>query len=86
MTVPPEEGRFTGNDSVPAARRAAVTKASAAYALALPRELATGPGTGAAPVPTLPVPVAVPSAVRTSLSRVIDSLLSFREHLHGGSS
>ncbi|MCU1588691.1 MAG: Penicillin acylase, partial [Frankiales bacterium] len=86
VTVPPEEGRFANNDPIPAAKRAQVTRTSAAYALGLPRELANGPGTGAAPVPdTTALPVAVPAAVRASLQGVIASLLAFRANLHGGS-
>jgi penicillin amidase len=85
VTVPPSEARFTANDTVPAARRAQVTRASADYALGLPRELASGPGTGAAPVPETPsLPVAAAPAV-PGLEKVIGSLLAFRENLHGGS-
>ena len=88
VTVPAEEGRFANNDPVPAANRAAVTAKSAAYGLALPPELETGPGTGASPVPTIqggtPVPP-LPEPVRASLQKMVDSLLSFRAGLHGGS-
>lgn len=86
VTVPPQEGRFTGNDAVPPANRASVTAKSAAYALALPRELASGPGTGAAPAPaSLNPPASGSAAVPTGLGRVVDSLLAFRHSLHGGS-
>ena len=82
VTVPPEEGRFATNDPVPAAQRDAVYRKSAAYALALPPELAAGPGTGAAPAPTTP---SLPAPVAASMQQVIDSLNSFRASLHGGS-
>jgi penicillin amidase len=83
VTVPPEEGRFANNDPVPAAQRDAVYRKSAAYALALPPELATGAGTGAAPAPT--TPSGLPAPVATSLQTMIDSLNAFRANLHGGS-
>jgi penicillin amidase len=83
VTVPPSEGRFANNDPVPAAQRDAVYRKSAAYALNLPPELATGPGTGAAPVPA--TPAGLPTTVRSSLQRMVDSLNAFRANLHGGS-
>jgi penicillin amidase len=82
VTVPPEEGRFANNDPVPAAQRDAVYRKSAAYALALPAELATGAGTGAAPEPTTP---SLPTPVAASLQKMVDSLNAFRANLHGGS-
>ena len=84
--MPPEEGRFASNDAGAGGRSGRqVTRASAAYALALPPELANGPGTGAAAVPSTARAPADPAAVRRSLHGVIDSLLAFRENLHGGS-
>ncbi|MDX6199206.1 MAG: penicillin amidase [Actinomycetota bacterium] len=83
ITVPPEEGRFANNDPVPAAQRDAVYRKSAAYALALPPELATGAGTGAAPEPA--TPAGLPAPVATSLQKMVDSLNAFRANLHGGS-
>jgi penicillin amidase len=86
-TVSVPDRRFTANDPVPPGQRKAVTQKSAAYALALPPELATGPGTGASPVPTpagsLSAPM--PAQVRTSLLKVVESLEQFRSGLHGGS-
>src|SRR3954454_20116112 len=46
VTVPDASGTFHNNDPVPPAQKDAVYRKSAAYALALPPELATGPGTG----------------------------------------
>lgn len=83
VTVPPREGRFATNDPVPAAQRDAVFRKSAAYALRLPPELATGPGTGAAAVPA-PAP-GLPAPVAAGLQKVVDSLNAFRANLHGGS-
>ena len=87
VSVPVEAGRFD-NAVVPAAQRDAVLRASAAYALALPPELASGPGTGAFPepglVPGLPA-AALPAAVRTSLTGVADTLVGWGKGLHGGS-
>src|SRR3954470_3544813 len=83
VTVPPAEGRFANNDPVPATQRDAVYRKSAAYALALPPELATGAGTGAAPAPT--TPSGLPTPVAASLQKMIDSLNAFRANLHGGS-
>jgi penicillin amidase len=85
VTVPDASGTFHYNDPVPAAHKDAVFRRSAAYALALPPELATGPGTGDSPVPTTPTGVAVPPQLKRSLAGVIQSLLSFRANLHGGS-
>jgi penicillin amidase len=85
VTVPDASGTFHTNDPVPAARKAAVLARSAAYALALPKELATGPGTGNAPVPSVPGGVAPPPAVAPALAGVAESLLAFRRNLHGGS-
>jgi penicillin amidase len=88
VTVPPEEGRFAGNVAVPASQRTAVFRKSAQYALSLPPELATGPGTGGSPVPTLPAGLPLPTvgpAARANLRGVVDSLLAFRDSLHGGS-
>ncbi|MCA1712031.1 MAG: penicillin acylase family protein [Actinobacteria bacterium] len=85
VTVPDASGTFHNNDPVPAAKKDAVLRKSAAYALALPPELATGPGTGAAPVPAVPTGIAPPPLLAKSLSGVIDSLLAFRANLHGGS-
>ncbi|MCU1589818.1 MAG: penicillin acylase family protein [Frankiales bacterium] len=83
VTVPPAEGRFANNDPVPASQRDAVYRKSAAYALALPPELATGPGTGAAAAPT--TPAGLPAPVRSSVQNMIGSLNAFRANLHGGS-
>src|SRR4051812_46305106 len=83
VTVPPAEGRFANNDPVPPAQRDAVYRKSAAYALALPPELATGAGTGAAPAPT--TPSGLPTPVAASLQEMIDSLNAFRANLRGGS-
>ncbi|GAC1440503.1 MAG: hypothetical protein NVSMB55_05390 [Mycobacteriales bacterium] len=85
VTVPDASGTFHNNDPVPAANKDAVFGKSAAYALALPAELATGPGTGASPVPTLSGGLPIPPPLAHSLAGVVDSLLSFRAHLHGGS-
>jgi len=88
VTVPPAEGRFANNDPVPPAQRRAAFDRSAAYALALPRELATGPGTGASPVPTTPGgggPVPLPAKVAASLRSAVDSLGAWGRGLHGGS-
>ena len=87
VTVPEEEGRFD-NAVVPADQRDAVLRASAAYALSLPRELASGPGTGAFPAPTPPFvtpSAALPAQVRASLSQAVESLNAFRDGLSGGS-
>ena len=57
VTVPPEEGRFAGNDPVPAAKRAAGDQGQRRLRpRASRRELASGPGTGAAAVPEPPIP------------------------------
>jgi penicillin amidase len=86
-TVQPTEGRFATNVAVPPAQRTAVFRKSAQYALSLPPELATGPGTGAAPVPSTPSSLTSPvsATARATLLKVVDSLLSFRANLHGGS-
>lgn len=62
VSVPPEEGIFD-NAVVPADKRAEVLRTSAEYALALPPELASGPGTGAFPEPTVPGGVGLPPDV-----------------------
>ena len=90
VSVPIEQGRFD-NAVVPAAEQDAVLRKSAAYALALPPELADGPGTGAFPVPEvpglpeLPTGSGLPAAVRTSLAGVADTLVAWGNGLHGGS-
>jgi penicillin amidase len=85
VTIPDASGTFHNNDPVPADQKPAVFAKSASYALGLPPELAAGPGTGAAPVPAAPAGVAPPPQLAKSLAGVIDSLLSFRANLHGGS-
>ena len=84
VTVPPGEGRFD-NAVVPAARRDAVLRESAAYALALPPELADGPGTGAHPEPTVPSGAALPELVQSSLAEAAAMLVAWGKGLHGGS-
>jgi penicillin amidase len=74
VTVPDASGTFHFNDPVPAATKDAVFRKSAAYALGLPKELATGPGTGAAPAPA-----GLPG------TGVAAALNAFRASLHGGS-
>jgi penicillin amidase len=68
-------------DRNPAAREAAFAKA-AAFADSLPMELATGQGTGAAPVPA--VPAAAPAADLT-VARAQESVAAWAASLHGGS-
>ena len=82
VTVPPAEGTFD-NAVVPAAQREAVLRTSAAYALALPKELATGPGTGAFPVPGLTS--GVTSTLPLAAARAAQSLVDYGKSLHGGS-
>jgi penicillin G amidase len=79
VTVPREEGSFD-NAVVPAERRDAVLRASAEYALGLPRELATGPGTGAFPAPAEPG-IGLPAPAGTAVA----ALNAYRAQLHGGS-
>ena len=78
VTVPAEEGRFD-SAVVPADRRDAVLRESAAYALALDPALAAGPGTGAAPEPGLPV------AAQDAVTAVTAGLTAWARGLHGGS-
>jgi penicillin amidase len=85
VTVPDASGTFHNNDPVPDAGKAAVFAKSAAYALGLPPELAKGPGTGDAPVPSTPAGVGPPPVLAKSLAGVVDSLEAFRANLHGGS-
>jgi penicillin amidase len=87
VSVPVEEGRFD-NAVVPADRRAQVLRDSAAYALALPPELATGPGTGPFPEPVVPGGVTapdLPAQVRASIAEAADMLVAWGNGLHGGS-
>ncbi len=84
VTVPTAEGRFD-NAVVPASQRAAVLRRSAAYALALPKELATGPGTGAYPTPEAPTGVGLPPLVQASVARAAASLVAWGKGLRGGS-
>lgn len=87
VTVPVEEGRFD-NAVVPADRRADVLADSASYALGLPPELATGPGTGAFPEPTVPGGVTAPDLplqVRASIAEAAQALVAWGNGLHGGS-
>jgi penicillin amidase len=77
VSVPDASGTFHFNDPVPAADKDAVFRKSAAYGLSLPKELATGPGTGAAPVPALPDGLPV--------GGVAAALNAFRDGMHGGS-
>jgi acyl-homoserine lactone acylase PvdQ len=93
VTVPAEEGRFD-NAVVPADRRDAVYRSSAAYALSLPPALADGPGTGAHPEPPGSVPPSsssssssngLPPLVQASVASAVDSLLTWGSGLHGGS-
>lgn len=87
-TIPASEGRFD-NAVVPAAQRDAVLRKSAAYALSLPKELASGPGTGAYPVPEVPTGVdpteGLPPLVQQSLANVAETLVAYGKGLHGGS-
>ena len=80
VSVPVEEGRFD-NAVVPAAQRDAVLRRSAAYALALDPALASGPGTGAFPVPGVPTGAALPAPA----ARAAQALNAYRAQLHGGS-
>ncbi len=84
VTVPTEEGRFD-NAVVPAAQRDAVLRRSAEYALGLPKELASGPGTGAYPEPTVPTGVGLPPLVQASMDSVAATLVAWGKGLHGGS-
>jgi penicillin amidase len=87
VTVPVEEGRFD-NAVVPPARRDAVLRASADYALALPGELAEGQGTGAHPEPGLLGGGAagpLPTAVQAGLARAGEAVSAWARGLHGGS-
>ena len=84
VSVPPSEGRFD-NAVVPPSQRDAVLRTSAAYALALPPELANGPGTGAFPVPEVPEGAGLPPLVRSSLNGVAETLVAWGNGLHGGS-
>lgn len=84
VTVPPQEGTFD-NAVVPAGRRAEVLRRSAGYAMGLPPELASGPGTGAAAAPTVPSGVGLPPLVRSAVVRAAAALVAFGRGLHGGS-
>ncbi|MCW2681376.1 MAG: Penicillin acylase [Frankiales bacterium] len=84
VSVPTGEGRFD-NAVVPAAQRDAVLRKSAAYALALPKELASGPGTGAHPEPAVPTGVGLPPLVQSSLAKAAETLVAWGKGLHGGS-
>ena len=84
VSIPASEGRFD-NAVVPAAQRDEVLRRSAEYALALPKELATGPGTGAHPRPTTPDGVGLPPLVQSSLAQAADTLVAWGNGLHGGS-
>ena len=84
VSVPPSEGRFD-NAVVPAAQRDAVLRKSAEYALGLPEELASGPGTGAFPAPSRPGGVGLPPTVRSSLAQAAEMLVAWGKGLHGGS-
>ena len=84
-TVPESAGRFP-NTTTPAAARDRVFQAAADYALSLPPELASGPGTGGAPEPQVPGgPAQVPAAVQQSLKTAADSVNAWSQSLHGGS-
>ncbi|HEU0130382.1 MAG TPA: penicillin acylase family protein [Mycobacteriales bacterium] len=87
-TVPRASGTFDV-DPVPPARRDAVYRTAAAYALALPADLDEGPGTGASPVPASPpLPAgAAPAnpAALGALRGVTASLRAFVDSLRGGS-
>lgn len=82
VSVPVEEGRFD-NAVVPAADRDDVLRRSAEYALALPLELAEGPGTGAYPAPS--GAPSLPAGVQASLAGVAETLVAWGNGLHGGS-
>jgi penicillin amidase len=84
VTVPTSEGRFD-NAVVPAASRDAVLRRSADYALGLPKELASGPGTGAFPAPAAPGGVGLPPLVQSSLAAAAETLVAWGNGLHGGS-
>ena len=84
VSVPASEGRFD-NAVVPPSQRDAVLRASAAYALALPPELADGPGTGAFPAPEVPEGAGLPPLVRSSLNGVAETLVAWGNGLRGGS-
>jgi penicillin amidase len=84
VTVPPSEGRFD-NAVVPAAQRDEVLRRSAEYALSLPQELATGPGTGHYPAPRVPTGAGLPPLVQRSLADVAETLVAYGTSLHGGS-
>ena len=64
VSVPLEEGEFT-NITTPANQRTAVFNAMADYALTLPDDLATGPGTGDSPAPS---PAGSPADVGNQLA------------------
>jgi penicillin G amidase len=85
-TVPPEEGRFTGNAPVPPAERRAVFDALADWALTVPEELAEGPGTGAAPAPEVPgIAADLDPAAAASVTGAVAALEELRAGLSGGS-
>lgn len=83
VSVPVEEGRFD-NAVVPAGQRDAVLRRSAAYALSLDPALASGPGTGAHPVPGVPTGVA-PPPLPLPAAQAVAALNAYRAQLHGGS-
>lgn len=73
-TIPRAEGTFD-IDPVPPARRDAVYRAAATYALSLPPGLDEGPGTGAYPAPAgTPAPVPAVTSVVASLRAYVDAL------------
>ena len=82
VSVPRSEGLFD-NAVVPAGQRDEVLRKSAAYALALPKELASGPGTGAFPVPGLAAGVA--GSLPLPAARAAQALVKYGNDLHGGS-
>ena len=83
VTVPGTS--FSNQPGSPAQRNAAFN-AMADYAQGLPLELATGPGTGATPVPEpSDVPGDLPAGQAAAIQSAVEAVERFRAELHGGS-
>ncbi len=88
VTIPASEGRFPNQPTPPGVRKAVFDRL-ADWAATLPPELASGPGTGAFPVPDVP-PASAPTdarapAVRVAAAKAAKALSEWRARIRGGS-
>jgi penicillin amidase len=87
MTTVPRSAGVFNNDDTPRAKRGAVFRRMAHYALGVPSALATGPGTGGYTMPgtTQTAAPELGAGIGASLARAMSHLPGWGASLHGGS-